>query len=98
MNNDCPNRGKGLPTESATICSNSVSGRMGVCRCGICEGLGGGMRGVNWSAADGDDLSTGVSTEDGEEDSRPCEFPEPWVCEVQAALPAWVGSEQSTAF
>ena len=40
---------KHAPTESATICSNSVSGRSGVVGCGSCEGLSGAGVTKYWS-------------------------------------------------
>jgi len=48
MNNDCPNNGNARPAESATICSNSVSGRGGSFDCWISEGLSGYVPGVVW--------------------------------------------------
>ena len=39
VNKDCPNKGKIRPTESATICWNSVSAWFCAGGCGCCDGF-----------------------------------------------------------
>src|ERR1700733_11928603 len=97
MNSDWPNNGNGLPTESATICSNSVSGRTGVCGCQICDGFSGGLPGMYWSELKPPGfVRVGVRME-GDELSPVCPSLSLWVCaELHCALFAVDGSEQST--
>src|SRR6185437_5336062 len=94
---DWPNKGSGRPTESATICSNSVRGRTAAVEFAICEGFGGGVPGIYWSAFPVFEfVKTGVRTE--VEFWAPCAGFDPCPCdEVHCALPAMAGSLQSTA-
>jgi|ERR1022692_856481 hypothetical protein len=93
---DCPNNGSGLPTESATICSNSVSGLVGICGRQICEGFSGGRVGVYWSGVNPYGVFK-VGVRMVEEGNSPdgAVFPL-WPCApLQVGLSAIEGSEQS---
>src|SRR5258708_26036960 len=94
-NTDWPNNGSARPTESATICSNSVSGRVGVCERGTWEGLGGGVPGEYWSGLRPEGfVNTGVRS--GLDDVPRLLF-DPCACvPLHAGLPSIEGSEQST--
>jgi len=93
---DWPNKGSGRPAESATICSNSVRGRIVVAWLVICEGFGGGGPGTNWSALLLPEfVKTGVLT--GAEFPAPWPAFAPWPCPAaHCELPAMDGSLQST--